>query len=118
MDYRIQEIVDAWILRNGLLGRIDRISFGGPCKDREEALKYIRICCQKHGVTNVYISQHEDCAGYGGHEAFSSLEEEHDTILGDMKLLRDDILKEFPEVEVTMLLVSQDGKLWQINEVS
>ena len=117
MDYRIQEILEAWTHRYGLTGNVDRISIGGPCKDHETALRYIRICIEKHGVKNVFISQHEDCAGYGGHEAFPSLEAEHEKILGDMRSLRDTIKSEYSDVEVTMLLVKEaDGK-WKIEEI-
>ncbi len=117
MDYRLQKTLRQWIDRRGLVGDVDIIAFGGACKQKEFALKNIGLCCEKHGVTNIFISQHDDCAGYGGHAAFSSIEAERETIFADMSKVKDQILKAYPDVTVTMLHFAQDGDDWKIVEV-
>jgi Putative carbonic anhydrase len=114
MDYRIQQTIEKWIHDNNYIGDIDRISFGGPCSNKEFALKNIQICCAVHGVTNVFLSQHEDCAGYGGHDAFPSIEAEHNVLTSDMMDLKSQVKQMFPEVNVITLLVQEDGDEWKI----
>ena len=117
MDYRLQGTIEKWIKENDLENDIDRISFGGPCKGSDPAMKYISICIEKHGVKNVYLTQHDDCAGYGGHAAFGSLEEERKKISDDMMAVKKDVLAKYPDVNVSTLLIQEDGDEWKIIEI-
>jgi hypothetical protein len=116
MDYRLQEAIDKWILENKFNGKIDRISIGGPCKDMEFAMKFIKICIEKHGVKNVYLTQHEDCAGYGGHDAFVSRDAEREKLTDDMMDLKANIKLLYPEVRVYTVLMQNDGDEWEMVE--
>lgn len=116
MDYRLQEAVEQWIENKGLSGKIDRISIGGPCKDMEIAMKFIKICIQKHGVKNVYLTQHEDCAGYGGHDSFASLDSEREKLTDDMMDLKANIKLQFPAVKVYTFLMQNEGEKWEMVE--
>ena len=117
MDYRLQSAVDDWIKEKKLSDDIDRIAFGGPCLDAELAMRFIRICIEKHAVRKVYLTQHDDCAGYGGHSAFKSLEIEREKMIGDMYTVKSIINEEFPAVKVTTLLMQQDGDDWKLVKV-
>ena len=116
MDYRLQNTINEWIISNNLDGDIDRISMGGPCKDMELAMKFIKICIDKHGVKNVYLAQHEDCAGYGGHGAFNSLENEREQLIDDMMDLKANIKLLYPDVIVTTILMQEDDDSWEMVE--
>lgn len=116
MDYRLQGTIDKWIQKKGLNSKIDRISIGGPCKDMEFAMKFIKTCIEKHGVKNVFLTQHEDCAGYGGHEAFTSLDSEREKLTDDMMDLKANIKLLFPGVRVYTLLMEHDGDDWEMVE--
>lgn len=117
MDYRLQTAVDDWIRENKLNDDIDRIAIGGPCKDIELAMKFIKICIEKHGVRKVFLTQHDDCAGYGGHEAFTSLEIEREKMIGDMYAVKTAINENYPQVKVTTLLLQQEGENWTLVKV-
>lgn len=118
MDYRLQNAINEWIESQGFGGDIDRIAFGGPCRNRDIALEFIKICCDKHGVKNVFLSQHDDCAGYGGHDTYPSLTEERDQLLTDMAELKRQVEALYPDVKVTTLHMQEDGDDWKIVEVN
>ena len=117
MDYRIQPHVFDWIQKRGYLGNIDIISLGGSCKNKDVALKNISTCCEKHGVRHVFLTQHDDCAAYGGHAAFPSLTAEREQLIADMMALKAILRSLFPDVEVTTFYIQQDGDSWKIVEV-
>lgn len=116
MDYRLQTAIDEWIHKNGFHGKIDRISIGGPCKDMEFAMNLIKTCIEKHGVKNVYLTQHDDCAGYGGHDAFVSLDSEREDLTDDMMDLKANVKLLYPEVKVYTMLMQHDGDGWEMVE--
>ena len=118
MDYRLQNAINAWVEQQGFAGDIDRISFGGPCRNRDIALQFIKICCDKHGVKNVFLSQHDDCAGYGGHAAFPSLSEEREQLIADMDELKRQVKELYPDIKVTTLLMQEGGDGWKIVEIN
>jgi carbonic anhydrase len=117
MDYRIQETVNAWIHRNGFFDDIDRIAVGGSCKEAEFILKFIDIAVNQHGVTKIFLSQHEDCAGYGGHAAFKTLDEERTTLLSDMEKLKAHIGHLYSLVKVVCLMVQPGEEAWDLVEI-
>jgi len=117
MDYRIQHPIMDWIRKRGYLKDIDVISFGGSCKLKDFALQNIEICREKHGIKQVFLTQHDDCAAYGGYAAFPSLEAEGEKLIADTVDLKKRIGERHPEVSVTMLYIQEDGDSWKIVEV-
>ena len=117
MDYRIQHPIINWIRKRGYLKDIDVISFGGSCKLKDFALQNIKICCEKHGVKQVFLTQHDDCAAYGGHAAFPSLKAEREKLIADMMDLKKCVGEQYPEVIVATLYIQEDGDSWKIVEV-
>ncbi len=117
MDYRLQNAINEWIESKGFAGDIDRISIGGPCRNRDVALEFIRICCDEHDVKNVFLSQHDDCAGYGGHAAFPSLTTEREQLMTHMAELKRQVEGLYPDVKVTTLYMQEEGDGWKIVEV-
>jgi carbonic anhydrase len=82
----------------------------------EFAMEFIKICIDKHGVKNVYLIQHEDCAGYGGHDAFVSLDDEREKLTDDMMDLKANIKLLYPEVRVHTLLMQNTDDEWEMVE--
>ncbi len=117
MDYRIQAALNDWIAANGYLGDIDRISLGGACLKRQAVLEHIAIGCEKHGVKKVFLAQHQDCAGYGGSGAFSTLQAEKDKLVSDMTQLKNEITDRYPAVEAVMLLVEKNAGVWKVTSL-
>ncbi len=114
MDYRLQDTINDWIKEKGMSGNIDRISVGGPCKNMEFAMKFIKICIEKHGVKNVYLTQHEDCAGYGGHGAFTSIDSEREQLVDDMMDLKANVKLLYPNVKVHTILMQENDGGWDM----
>lgn len=114
MDYRIQAALNDWINANGYLGDIDRISLGGACLKRQTVLDHLAIGCEKHAVKKVFLTQHEDCAGYGGSCCFASDRDEKDKLISDMSSLKNEIEKRYPGVQVEMRLVVKTGSTWNV----
>jgi len=117
MDYRIQGTINDWIEDHGFWGDIDVVSFGGSCKLKDMALQNIGIGCEKHGVKHVILTQHDDCAAYGGHGAFPSLDAERDRLIDDMIGVKRSVMEKYDNVRVTMLYVEEDGDSWKIVEI-
>jgi len=117
MDYRLQPLLFKWATDHGYLGNLDVISIGGSCKEKEVALKNIATCCAKHGVEHIFLTQHDDCAAYGGHAAFPSLAIERETLIADMMNLKKTILERHPGVGVIPMYIEQDGDNWKMVEI-
>lgn len=117
MDFRIQQPVHEWIEQHGYTGNIDRIVFGGSCKHPDLAIQFLKISYEDHRVRTIILAQHEDCGAYGGHAAFSSLEEEHRVLLDDMRVLKEKVAATYPEARIMTLLVRQKGDGWEITEI-
>lgn len=56
----------------------------------------------EHKITRAILIAHRDCKAYGGSEAFPSLEEERATHERDLRLAREVLQRQFPQVEVDL----------------
>ncbi|MBU0985144.1 MAG: hypothetical protein KKA42_14815 [candidate division Zixibacteria bacterium] len=117
MDYRLQSPLRDWIVEKGWVDNTDRVSIAGSCKDPDLAIENIKVGCDLHGVGEVILTQHDDCGAYGGHAAFESLEQERAALIADMDVLRDRVLKRWPDVRVTRVYIEQDGDGWKFVEI-
>ena len=116
IDYRIQPTIDAWIQERGYQGDLDRMALGGACQNRQLVLRNIDIAVEQHGVTNIILTQHEDCAGYGGHGAFSSLDVEREELSEDMRYLKKSIQRRHPNAQDQTFLLQEKGAGWDMVE--
>jgi len=67
----------------------------------------------EHGVRRVILIAHRDCRAYGGSTHFSSLEEERATHEQDMRIAREMLNRQFPDIDVEryyMEIVSVTGE--------
>ncbi|MFC1476123.1 carbonic anhydrase [Candidatus Zixiibacteriota bacterium] len=117
MDYRIQHVIGEWLKAEDLQGNIDVVSFAGACKNADFALQNIAIGLEKHGVHRVFLTQHDDCAAYGGQAAFASRDAERKLLLAEMMALKGHILHNYPQVHVIPLYIKQLDGSWEIIEV-
>ena len=65
----------------------------------------------------VILTQHEDCAGYGGREAFPSRQAEREKLIADMLGLKRRLNTRYPGLEVSTLLVLQREDGWDLEEI-
>lgn len=118
MDARIQRVIHEWLEGLGYLGNIDVVSIAGSCRNREVALQNIQLARDLHGVRRIFLTQHEDCAAYGGHPTFPSRAAERQYLAADMIALKRAIQSRYPEVEVRTLFVERAGDSWKIIDLT
>jgi len=118
MDFRFQTAVRAYMLEHGLEDDYDYVGLAGSGKalshdneaERELLIKQVSISRKQHNISQVYLFQHLDCAGFGGQAAFSSQEIERERmhhVLHEAKL---QLECSFPGVKVICVLaaITQD----------
>lgn len=81
IDFRFIKVINAFMNDQQLTGNCDVISVAGGVKnlvepaepqDRTALLKQIELSKKLHGVSAVYLVNHEDCGAYGGKQSFES----------------------------------------------
>ncbi len=123
MDFRMTKDVYNWMEKEKLVGDCDVISVAGVTKELAENPKglifsNIKTAVDLHGVSDVYLMHHQDCGAYGGSKAFSTLEEELERYLQDMRKAREIILSSFPQVKIHPLMayLNDDGT-WRVENI-
>lgn len=118
MDFRLQKAIDQWMSKNNLAGDCDMISVAGAGKDIVVnpdgfVATQVDLSCKLHETKIVLLMHHTDCGAYGGHTAFSSLEDERAHHLDEMAKAEEVIKSRHPEVEVKKILtvINDDGSI-------
>jgi hypothetical protein len=82
-DYRYIQATQRFVRRQGVRWYDLKATAGGlralqdaPPLVRRWIFKDVQLVYQLHGVRRIIIVQHQDCAAYGGAQAFDSLQEE------------------------------------------
>ncbi len=127
MDFRLEETFEKWLQEQGFVGDTDIISVAGSCKALSEfpntsksvdTMDDIKLGVEKHGVSRLILTMHEDCGAYGGAAAFPDKEAEKEKLLADMKKSQTILQQQYPHVEVLTFFLAQDGaEGWVIEEV-
>lgn len=85
IDFRFIKAINAFMDAQELTENCDIISIAGGVKnlvepsdpaDRTVLLKQIELSKKLHGISAVYLVNHEDCGAYGGKQAFESCAQE------------------------------------------
>lgn len=123
MDFRLQKAVDAWMMKNNLIGDCDIISVAGAGKDilsNPDGFVAAQVVLSKklHDTKIVLLMHHTDCGAYGGHAAFDNPEMERDFQISEMNKIKETIQNKNSGTEVKMLLadIKEDGEV-EINEM-
>lgn len=101
-DFRFQPHFDRWIAANLEPGNFDRVTMAGGVKDWDAVHRQIVMGRRLHGVQRVVLVNHEDCMAYG----------EEGTLKRhrlDLKLARERILEQYPELTVELYFAKLDG---------
>jgi len=102
-DYRLNEAIRCFFIKQGFGPNFDPLGLAGGCKSliSNPALLYsqVRIPIAKHKVKTIFLIAHEDCAAYCD---VVDKEIEKDVLICDMKLVKDEINRFFPQVEVVL----------------
>ena len=126
MDFRLNKKIVDWLTENGILHDIDFISIVGACKDlaiypfsseSRYLISMIDLAITKHGVKTIILTQHQDCAGYGGQACFATAKDEKAHLIADLKKVKDHILQKHTQLEIKMFFICQKDKNWFFEEV-
>ncbi len=117
-DGRLMKHIYKWLESQGIVGHCDELSFAGGCKDlvapkqeadREYLLRQIGILRELHGTQRVFLMNHTDCGAYGGKNAFGNESQEMQKHTGDLHEAASLIKKQWPDMEVRMIVITMEG---------
>jgi carbonic anhydrase len=112
MDFRLYKETKKWIAESDLFeGKFDVISIAGAGKElvdgseevKNNLMKHIGISVDIHQAEKIILFHHSDCGAYALDYKFSSIKEEKEKQIEDMKKAKEIILEKYPEVEVVFV---------------
>ena len=127
MDFRLNKKIIDWLAENGVLHDTDFISIVGACKDlaiypfsseSRYLMSMVDLAITKHGVKTIILTQHQDCAGYGGQGCFATAKDEKAHLIADLKKVKGHIGQKHAQLEIKMFLICQKDKNWFFEEVT
>lgn len=126
MDFRLMHDVERYMSGRGLRGRYDHIVVAGAAlgavTDRYPAWnktfwEHLDIAIKLHNIHKVIVMDHRDCGAYKvilGEDFAKQLEKEKAIHSQKLKELAGLIKKQYPKLEIELLLMSLDGKVESI----
>jgi hypothetical protein len=127
MDFRLNKKIINWLTENGIMSDTDFISIAGACKDlaiypfsseSRYLMSMIDLAINKHCVKTIILTQHQDCAGYGGQGSFATAKDEKAQLIADLKKVKGHILQKHGQLEIKMFILCQKDKNWFFEEVT
>ncbi len=103
-DFRFQHFFDQWITAHLEPGRYDRVALAGGVLNWEVVSHQVELARRLHGVSRVVLVNHEDCMAYGE----EGTPKRHRL---DLKLARERLLEQYPELTVELYYARLDGPL-------
>ena len=102
IDYRLQEIVNNWILDHFQPKTFDRVALAGGVKNLDVILSQVDIAVKFHHIQKVILINHEDCGAYGSEVTA----EKH---AQDLRSARATIQKQYPNLNVEIYYLHLNG---------
>jgi carbonic anhydrase len=107
MDFRFQTYLREWAVKNIGIGNYDLVTFAGASKDFETIYKMVDLSSKLHGISEVYLVNHEDCGAYG---ETGSLEKHTQ----DLKAAQGKIKQRLPQLQVKTYYLKLDGSFVEV----
>ena len=102
MDYRLHKYLHPWLTDRFGYDNFDVISIPGSVHNHELVLKYVQLAIEIHGITTVFLINHEGCGAYG----YEGTYERHRQDLLDT---REKLQKRFPRLRMKTYYLHLDG---------
>lgn len=123
IDFRLGSAIKNYMDSNGLYDDTDIISIAGAAKDLNvegsNVLEgQIDLSKSLHSINTVILMNHTDCGGYGGREAFESVEAERAHHEEELKRAKEKLISKYDDIKVKMVIadIKDDGSI-SIEEV-
>lgn len=123
IDFRFHSFIRKFLVEKlNLQDKFDLVSVAGAVKDivrdernvpKESILKQIEIAKRLHQIKRVILINHQNCGAYGP-SLESGSEHEFETHSNDLKKARDFVLKEFPDLSVSLYFAKLNGEIEEI----
>ena len=107
MDFRFQALLNHWINKHLPRHSYDRVSLAGADFDMYYVLHQIDTSVSLHHIFKVILVSHEDCGAYGPAGT-------RERLCGDLVILKEKIIKLWPELQVETLLAHKDGVIEEV----
>ena len=108
IDFRLQEAINNWISQNFAPKTFDRVALAGGVKNLEAIREQIEIAHRLHHIKKVVLINHEDCGAYGEEGTVEKHTE-------DLKIAKEKILSEYPNLAVDIYYLKLDGTFKLVN---
>jgi hypothetical protein len=119
MDYRLHDQLRNFIVTENLdRDGADIVRVAGVAKnlarpsdpsEREFVLQQLRVSAMLHGMKEIYLVNHEDCAAYGPENVPDS-DEELMVHSKDLRAARTLLNEEFPKIDIRAYFMWLDGR--------
>lgn len=123
IDYRLIEATGRYMAQRGMVGKYDELELAGASlgakNDKNPAWAttfwdHVQVSLDLHHIHKIIIMDHRDCGEYKvifGKDLAADPKEELAVHAAQMRSLKTDIGKKYPNFEVEMLLMALDGKV-------
>jgi carbonic anhydrase len=126
MDYRLIDETERYMTSRDLRNKYDQVILAGSSlgaiTEKYKAwnktfLEHLKISIQLHHIHKVMVLDHRDCGAYKvilGEDFSKDTSKETAIHSAKLKELRKQIIQEYPELEVELLLMDLDGNVERI----
>src|SRR5690606_21437499 len=102
-DFRLQALLDPWLLENLGHGNYNRVALAGAVKNWDIIFSQIELSKRFHHINRLLLINHEDCRAYGA-------ESHYERHCHDLRQSRQRTLEHFPDLSVELYHLWLDGR--------
>lgn len=106
MDFRLQEMINKWIIKT-ITNGFDRVAIAGGVKNYSFILEQIAISVRLHKIKEAYLINHEDCGAYGKAGTYKKHQK-------DLLFAKKKINERFPTLAVFLYYLKLDGEFEEV----
>jgi hypothetical protein len=123
IDYRLTAATERYMAEHGMAGKYDQLVLAGASlaakNDKFPAWgttfwDHVQVALDLHHIHKIVIMDHRDCGAYKvilGRDLAADPKEELAVHAAQMRLLKAEIGKKYPNLEVELLLMGLDGNV-------
>jgi hypothetical protein len=123
MDYRLTAAATRYMATKGMAGKYDQVVLAGAAlgarNDKFPAWgttfwEHVQVALDLHHIHRIIVIDHRDCGAYKailGKDLAANPKEEFEVHAAQMRALRSDIAKRYPQLAVQLLLMDLAGKV-------
>ena len=123
IDYRLTAATTAYMAKRGMAGKYDQLVLAGASlaakNDKFPAWgaafwDHVQVAIDLHHIRKIVIMDHRDCGAYRvilGKDLAADPKEELAVHAAQMRSIKAEIAKKYPDLEIELLLMSLDGEV-------